>query len=49
MDSSYGNDGFVDNKTVLDAEDDAAHADWGGWRMPALADFYELFDKMSWG
>ena len=31
-DSSYGR---VDNKTVLDPEDDAATANWGaGWRMP---------------
>lgn len=32
-----------DNKTVLDAEDDAAVANWGGnWRMPTEADFNAL-------
>ncbi len=41
--SDYGNDGFVDNKTMLDAEDDAAHVNWGGdWRMPTIAEFDEL-------
>ncbi len=41
--SNYGNDGFVDNKTVLDAEDDAAYVNWGGdWRMPTIAEFDEL-------
>ena len=35
--------GIVDNKTVLDAEDDAAAANWGGsWRMPTHADWDEL-------
>jgi len=39
-DSSYG---IVDNKTVLDAEDDAATANWGDkWRMPTKADFNEI-------
>ena len=39
-DSDYGT---VDNKTVLDPEDDVAHVKWGGsWRMPTEADFYEL-------
>ena len=42
-DSSYGKDGFMDNKTVLDPEDDAAIANWGGaWRMPTYAEFSEL-------
>ena len=46
--SSYGNDGYTDTKTVLDAEDDAAHANWGGdWRMPTLADFQELIDNTT--
>ncbi|MBR7049557.1 MAG: hypothetical protein IKI16_06860 [Prevotella sp.] len=39
-DSSYGT---VDNKTVLDPEDDAAHVNMGGtWRMPTAAEFQEL-------
>ncbi len=47
-DSDYGNDGFTDNKTVLDAEDDAAHANWGGdWRMPTEAECQELIDNTT--
>ena len=49
--SSYGNDGFTDGKTVLDADDDAARANWGGdWRMPTRAEFEELIDntKNEW-
>ena len=31
--SSYGNNGFTDNKTQLELSDDAARANWGGsWR-----------------
>ena len=41
--SSYGNNGFTDNKTVLDPEDDAATVNWGGaWRMPTDAEQDEL-------
>ena len=44
--SSYGNDGFTDGKAVLDANDDAARANWGGdWRMPTRAEFEELIDN----
>jgi len=43
-DSSLGTS--PDNKTVLDAEDDAATANWGsGWRMPSLAQFEELYNR----
>ena len=42
-------DGTVDNKTVLDPEDDVAHVKWGGsWRMPSLAEQKELFNNCSW-
>ena len=35
--------GTVDNKTVLEPEDDAAHVNWGGaWRMPTLEEMNEL-------
>ena len=38
--SSYST---VNNKTLLDAEDDAATANWGSsWRMPTIADWEEL-------
>ena len=44
--SSYGT---VDNKTVLDPEDDAAHVNWGGsWRMPTDAEWTELKTKCTW-
>lgn len=43
--SSYG---IVDNKTVLDLEDDAAHVNWGGdWRMPTIAEIQELLDNTT--
>lgn len=45
-DSSYGT---VDNKTVLDPEDDAAHVNWGGsWRMPTDAEWTALRDNCTW-
>ena len=52
-DSVYGNywDGIgpMDNKTVLDPEDDAAHVNWGGsWRMPTSDEQKELFDNCTW-
>ena len=43
--------GFVDNKTVLDMEDDVAHVRLGGhWRMPTDAEWTELREKciLSW-
>ena len=45
-DSRYGT---VDNKTVLDLEDDVAHVKWGGdWRMPTFAELEELSEKCTW-
>lgn len=44
--SSYG---IIDNKTVLDASDDAATANWGGsWRMPTDAELTELRENCTW-
>ena len=44
--SSYGDDGFTDGKAVLDANDDAARANWGGdWRMPTRDEFEELINN----
>ena len=41
--------GTVDNKTVLDLEDDAARANWGGaWRMPTDAEWTELRVNCTW-
>ena len=40
--------GTVDNKTVLDPEDDAASANWGGdWRMPTVTEFEELISNTT--
>ncbi len=48
INSQYGNNGFTDNKTVLDLEDDAAHANWGGdWRMPTKAEYLELINNTT--
>ncbi len=45
-DSSYGT---VDNKTVLELQDDVAHMMWGdGWRMPTRDEFEELLNKCAW-
>lgn len=44
-DSSYGT---VDNKTVLEAVDDAATANWGDeWRMPTKDELLELIEKCT--
>ena len=44
--SSYGT---VDNKTVLEPEDDVAHVKWGGsWRMPTKAELDELLNNCTW-
>ncbi len=43
------NYGTVDNKTVLDPEDDVAHVKWGGaWRMPTDAEMTELREYCKW-
>ncbi len=41
-DSVSGLDGFVDNKTELDPEDDAACAHYPGGRMPSTVQIWEL-------
>ncbi|MBR4829640.1 MAG: hypothetical protein IKZ92_07560 [Muribaculaceae bacterium] len=46
--SSYGLDGFVDNKTELDQSDDAACAHYPGGRMPSLEQIQELCNSCSW-
>jgi hypothetical protein len=45
-DSYYGT---VDNKTILDLEDDAANVNWGGsWRMPTKEEQVELITECNW-
>jgi hypothetical protein len=45
-DSDYGT---VDNKTVLDKEDDAAAVNMGdSWRMPTAEEQQELIDECTW-
>lgn len=47
--ASFGNDGFTDNKTTLEPEDDAAHMNWGGaWRMPTDAEWTEVRENCIW-
>lgn len=47
--SSYGNNGFTDNKTQLELSDDAARVNWGGaWRMPTDAEWTELREQCTW-
>ena len=44
--SSYGT---VDDKIILDPEDDVAHVKWGGtWRMPTKAEQDELHNNCIW-
>ena len=44
-----GKYGVVDDKTVLDPEDDVAHVKWGGsWRMPTKAELDELCNNCTW-
>ncbi len=48
-DASYGDNGFTDDKTTLDPEDDAATANWGEeWRMPTDAEWTELRKQCTW-
>ncbi len=47
--SDYGYNGFVDNKTEFDPEDDAAYVNWGSsWRMPSVEQIQELCENCTW-
>ena len=46
--SYFGYNGFVDNKTELDPEDDAACAHYPGGRMPSLEQIQELRYNCTW-
>lgn len=40
---------YVDKKTVLDEEDDAASVNWGNaWRTPSISEMKELLAACSW-
>lgn len=44
----FGDNGFVDGKIMLDAEDDAATAIKGiGWRMPTISEVSELYKNTT--
>ena len=46
---SSGAFGKVDDKTVLDPEDDVAHVKWGGkWRIPTCEEMKELVNECTW-
>lgn len=48
-DSSRGKDGFTDDKTELDPEDDAASVNWGRqWRTPTYEQLTELKEECTW-
>jgi hypothetical protein len=48
-DSVYGLNGFVDNLTLLEPNDDAATVNWGDdWRMPTKEEWEELYQKTTW-
>lgn len=43
------NYGVVDNKTQLEASDDAARVNWGGtWRMPTGDELTQLYNTCTW-
>ena len=45
----FGKDGFIDDKIVLDPEDDVATINWGeGWRMPLMTEQDELRNECTW-
>ena len=46
--NTFGYNGFVDNKTELDPEDDAACVNWGSsWRMPTAEQQQELYNNCT--
>lgn len=47
--SSFGSNGFMDNKYILDSDDDVAHVKWASnWRMPTKAELDELYNNCTW-
>ena len=49
VDNFWAGNGTMDNKTTLDLEDDAAHANWSGnWQIPTADDWTELRTECTW-
>lgn len=49
VEATAGKDGLADGKTVLEAADDAATANWGApCRVPTKDEFAELHDNCDW-
>ena len=49
LDPNYGYNGYTDDNTILDPEDDAATVNLGaGWRMPTDAEWNELRRYCTW-
>lgn len=47
--STLSADGTIDNKTILDIEDDVARIKWGGdWRVPTKEEIDELRRSCAW-
>ena len=45
----YGYKGFMDDKTELEPNDDAAFVNWGpSWRTPKLSQWQELINNCTW-
>lgn len=41
--------GEIDNKTILELNDDAAYINWGGnWRIPTFKEYEELINCCTW-
>lgn len=48
-DVAYGHNGFVDDKKILEEEDDIASVLWGkDWRIPTKEEFNELISNCVW-
>ena len=46
--SDYGYEGYTDDRTELDPEDDAAYVHWGSsWRMPTYSQLIELYNSCT--
>ena len=47
--AGFGDNGFTDDKTTIEPEDDAATANWGEeWHIPTYAEWKELRTQCTW-